>query len=114
MRRAGDKIGNVHGNTKGGLMLITNKILSVGAACLGGVIAFSSAPAKAWEPTHPIEIIVPAGTGGGADQNVAHDARHHHQACVDEAAGGGHQQVRRPPAAKAFSTSRTPRVTITS
>jgi tripartite-type tricarboxylate transporter receptor subunit TctC len=28
----------------------------------------SSAPANAWEPTHPIEIIVPAGTGGGADQ----------------------------------------------
>jgi tripartite-type tricarboxylate transporter receptor subunit TctC len=27
-----------------------------------------SLPAQAWEPTHPIEIIVPAGTGGGADQ----------------------------------------------
>jgi putative tricarboxylic transport membrane protein len=27
-----------------------------------------SMPAKAWEPTKPIEIIVPAGTGGGADQ----------------------------------------------
>jgi tripartite-type tricarboxylate transporter receptor subunit TctC len=26
------------------------------------------APANAWEPTKPIEIIVPAGTGGGADQ----------------------------------------------
>jgi putative tricarboxylic transport membrane protein len=25
-------------------------------------------PAVAWEPTKPIEIIVPAGTGGGADQ----------------------------------------------
>jgi tripartite-type tricarboxylate transporter receptor subunit TctC len=23
---------------------------------------------QAWEPTKPIEIIVPAGTGGGADQ----------------------------------------------
>lgn len=31
-------------------------------------IAFAVTPAKAWEPTHPIEIIVPAGTGGGADQ----------------------------------------------
>jgi tripartite-type tricarboxylate transporter receptor subunit TctC len=38
------------------------------AICLGGVVAFSTAPAQAWEPTHPIEIIVPAGTGGGADQ----------------------------------------------
>ncbi len=31
-------------------------------------IAFAVTPAIAWEPTHPIEIIVPAGTGGGADQ----------------------------------------------
>jgi tripartite-type tricarboxylate transporter receptor subunit TctC len=38
------------------------------AICLGGAVAFSTAPAQAWEPTHPIEIIVPAGTGGGADQ----------------------------------------------
>ena len=27
-----------------------------------------AAPALAWEPTKPIEFIVPAGTGGGADQ----------------------------------------------
>ena len=26
------------------------------------------APAQAWEPTKPIEFVVPAGTGGGADQ----------------------------------------------
>ncbi len=26
------------------------------------------APAQAWEPSRPVEIIVPAGTGGGADQ----------------------------------------------
>lgn len=26
------------------------------------------APALAWEPTKPIEFVVPAGTGGGADQ----------------------------------------------
>ena len=25
-------------------------------------------PAEAWEPTKPVEFIVPAGTGGGADQ----------------------------------------------
>src|SRR3989441_13298153 len=25
-------------------------------------------PAAAWEPTKPIEFVVPAGTGGGADQ----------------------------------------------
>jgi putative tricarboxylic transport membrane protein len=28
----------------------------------------ATAPALAWEPTKPIEFIVPAGTGGGADQ----------------------------------------------
>jgi tripartite-type tricarboxylate transporter receptor subunit TctC len=35
---------------------------------LGGALALSMTAANAWEPTHPIEIIVPAGTGGGADQ----------------------------------------------
>ncbi len=28
----------------------------------------SALPAAAWEPTKPIELIIPAGTGGGADQ----------------------------------------------
>ncbi len=31
------------------------------------VMAFAS-PAMAWEPTKPVEFVVPAGTGGGADQ----------------------------------------------
>ena len=44
------------------------KLWASALVCLGGVLALSSAPANAWEPTHPIEIIVPAGTGGGADQ----------------------------------------------
>jgi tripartite-type tricarboxylate transporter receptor subunit TctC len=46
----------------------TLKALSCGAAFIGGLLALTAAPAMAWEPTHPIEIIVPAGTGGGADQ----------------------------------------------
>jgi tripartite-type tricarboxylate transporter receptor subunit TctC len=29
---------------------------------------FSTSPAAAWEPTKPVEFVVPAGTGGGADQ----------------------------------------------
>jgi tripartite-type tricarboxylate transporter receptor subunit TctC len=45
-----------------------SKILIFGAAGLGSAVALSATPAAAWEPTHPIEIIVPAGTGGGADQ----------------------------------------------
>ena len=28
----------------------------------------SPAPAAAWEPTKPVEFVIPAGTGGGADQ----------------------------------------------
>jgi len=28
----------------------------------------AAAPASAWEPTKPVEFVVPAGTGGGADQ----------------------------------------------
>jgi tripartite-type tricarboxylate transporter receptor subunit TctC len=41
--------------------LFATAVLSVSFAAL-------TLPAKAWEPTKPIEIIVPAGTGGGADQ----------------------------------------------
>jgi tripartite-type tricarboxylate transporter receptor subunit TctC len=36
-------------------------VTALAAACLAG-------PALAWEPTKPVEFIVPAGTGGGADQ----------------------------------------------
>src|SRR5499426_1362827 len=34
-----------------------------------GAVAFLCSPAgAAWEPTKPIEFVIPAGTGGGADQ----------------------------------------------
>ena len=40
------------------------------AAGMGAVLALApSIPAQAaWEPTRPVEFIIPAGTGGGADQ----------------------------------------------
>ena len=42
------------------------------AALLAGLtslLAATTPPAlAAWEPTKPIEFVVPAGTGGGADQ----------------------------------------------
>ena len=39
------------------------------AAAGAAALLFCDAPASAaWEPTRPVEIIVPAGTGGGADQ----------------------------------------------
>src|SRR5215510_8120903 len=36
------------------------------ALCLSA--ALGTAAEAAWEPTRPIELVVPAGTGGGADQ----------------------------------------------
>jgi tripartite-type tricarboxylate transporter receptor subunit TctC len=47
------------------MMHLTRTIAYSAAAA---AIALTMAPANAWEPTKPIEIIVPAGTGGGADQ----------------------------------------------
>ena len=41
--------------------------LSVGVACVASAGAMP-ALAAGWEPTKPVEFIVPAGTGGGADQ----------------------------------------------
>src|ERR1043165_4739421 len=39
------------------------------AAAAGAAVLLTVVPAlAAWEPTRPVEIIVPAGTGGGADQ----------------------------------------------
>jgi tripartite-type tricarboxylate transporter receptor subunit TctC len=38
-------------------------------ALLAGAAALALSPAaRAWEPTKPVELVVPAGTGGGADQ----------------------------------------------
>lgn len=39
----------------------------VGAMALAGTLT-ASAPAAAWEPTKPVEIVVPAGAGGASDQ----------------------------------------------
>jgi putative tricarboxylic transport membrane protein len=38
------------------------------AAALALPVAASGPALAAWEPTRPVEVIVPAGTGGGADQ----------------------------------------------
>jgi putative tricarboxylic transport membrane protein len=39
-----------------------------GALCALATLCCAVAPAHAWEPSKPIEFVVPAGTGGGADQ----------------------------------------------
>ena len=38
------------------------------AGALAGIVVAQAPAAFAWEPTKPIQFIVPAGTGGGADQ----------------------------------------------
>lgn len=40
----------------------------VALACAVAVGTFASGVASAWEPTKSVEFVVPAGTGGGADQ----------------------------------------------
>jgi len=41
---------------------------ALGAAVLCAGVVFAHAALAAWEPTKPVEFIVPAGSGGGADQ----------------------------------------------
>jgi len=48
-----------------------NRFSSLAARAAGVLLAAGTAlsfPAHAWEPTKPVEFVVPAGTGGGADQ----------------------------------------------
>jgi tripartite-type tricarboxylate transporter receptor subunit TctC len=42
--------------------------LRLAAAGLAAAAAVTATPARAWEPSKPVEFVVPAGTGGGADQ----------------------------------------------
>ena len=43
---------------------------------LAPMILFSWQTVQAWEPTKPIEFVIPAGTGGGADQMARLISRH--------------------------------------
>ena len=48
---------------------ITTKLARASALSIGVLaLAVASGPALAWQPTKTVEFIVPAGTGGGADQ----------------------------------------------
>ena len=48
------------------MKLLNQRLVFLGMAI--GLGAGATLPAHAWEPTKPIECVVPAGTGGGADQ----------------------------------------------
>jgi putative tricarboxylic transport membrane protein len=49
-------------------MSINHTALAAGAALASAIAIGGPAQAQAWEPTRPINFIIPAGTGGGADQ----------------------------------------------
>ena len=55
------KLGGCHGSS------IRSAVVAAGVAAVALATPFA-VPALAWEPTKPVEFIVPAGTGGGADQ----------------------------------------------
>ncbi len=48
--------------------LVHPKFARLSAAALLAASFTAAAPALAWEPSKPIEFVVPAGSGGGADQ----------------------------------------------
>ncbi len=49
--------------------MISKSRSRVACAVAGALLALGAAtPALAWEPTKPVEFVIPAGTGGGADQ----------------------------------------------
>jgi putative tricarboxylic transport membrane protein len=47
---------------------LTFKFRATALALATATLGFSGAAEAAWEPTKPVEFVVPAGTGGGADQ----------------------------------------------
>jgi tripartite-type tricarboxylate transporter receptor subunit TctC len=49
-------------------MTVALRSTAVGCAAAAALALTAPVRAQAWEPTKPIEFVVPAGTGGGADQ----------------------------------------------
>jgi tripartite-type tricarboxylate transporter receptor subunit TctC len=47
---------------------VKSVLLRVAAAASAAVLVLGAGAAQAWEPTKTVEFIIPAGTGGGADQ----------------------------------------------
>ena len=45
-----------------------SSVLRLATLALAAGAISAAAPALAWEPSKPVELVVPAGTGGGADQ----------------------------------------------
>ena len=47
---------------------IGRALFSLGLSVIAGAVVLYPRPLLAWEPTRPVEVVIPAGTGGGADQ----------------------------------------------
>jgi len=47
---------------------LKTRVVAAATAVIAAAGLSASLPAMAWEPTKPVEFVVPAGTGGGADQ----------------------------------------------
>ncbi len=47
---------------------LVGRSLVLAPLVMAAAAALATGPARAWEPTKPIEFVIPAGTGGGADQ----------------------------------------------
>jgi len=58
----------IHRQTAAGWQLGYGPLSSWGRRLAAAACVALAAPAFAWEPTAPVELVVPAGTGGGADQ----------------------------------------------
>lgn len=50
------------------LTLVRHGLTSAAAGALAAAMLLAAPVHAAWEPTKPVEFVVPAGTGGGADQ----------------------------------------------
>jgi putative tricarboxylic transport membrane protein len=50
------------------MLRYVKSVLGSASVAVGVLLAALPAAAQGWEPTKPVEFIVPAGTGGGADQ----------------------------------------------
>jgi putative tricarboxylic transport membrane protein len=63
------KTKNVQLREKNAMTRTISSLSLTAAAAVSTLCLLASAPAQAaWEPTRPVEFIIPAGTGGGADQ----------------------------------------------
>jgi putative tricarboxylic transport membrane protein len=49
-------------------MIQSSRAGSALAVAFGGLVLWAAPALAAWQPNRPVELIVPAGTGGGADQ----------------------------------------------